>query len=118
MYNYKDLEVWQKSKELARETYLLTQSIDRNHFDLISQIRKSTISIPSNIAEGVGRGHDKETLHHLYISRGSLYELETQLILAYELNIFKEEIFKSLSTQIESVRRLLQAFIQYYLNKK
>lgn len=118
MYNYKDLEVWQKSKELARETYRLTQSIEKNHFDLISQIRRSAISVPSNISEGVGRGHDKETLHHLYISRGSLYELETQLILAYELNIFKEEIFNSLSSQIEQTRRLLQAFIQYYLNKK
>ncbi len=83
---YKELDVWKENKELVKLVYSLTNSLPPNEqFGLTLQIRRSAISIPSNIAEGIGRNHTKDTLQFLYIARGSAYELETQLIISKEL---------------------------------
>lgn len=118
MADYTDLNVWQKSKELGVEVYKLTFKFNKMHFDFVSQIRRSVISISSNIAEGVGRGHKKETIHHLFIARGSLYELETQLIIATDLNILPEEEFASVNQLIQDCKKLLQGFINYHNKSK
>ena len=82
-----DLDVWKKSKDLVRNIYEITKGFPQEEmYCLTSQIRKSAISIPSNVAEGCGRHSQKDTVHFLHIARGSLFELETQLYIAYDLN--------------------------------
>ena len=74
--NHKDLDVWKESMNLAREVYLLTQTFPKEErYGITSQIRRSAVSIPSNIAEGAARSSDKEYIQFLYISLGSLAEL-------------------------------------------
>lgn len=81
--SYRDLEVWQRAFELSREVYQVTKHFPQDErFGLTSQIRRSAVSVPSNIAEGYGRGSRIEYLRFLKISRGSLCELETQALLA------------------------------------
>ncbi len=89
--DYKELDVWKESKELVKLIYSLTNRLPSSEqFGLIPQIRRSAISVPSNIAEGVGRNHSKDTIQFLYIARGSLYELETQLVISKELFSLEE----------------------------
>lgn len=84
--NYKDLLVWQRGIDLAVAAYRCTRAFPREErYCLTQQIRRAAISIPSNIAEGQGRYHRPEFLHHLSYARGSLQELETQLIIADRL---------------------------------
>lgn len=85
MIDFKDLDAWKASRKLVNDIYSASKSFPiAEQFGLTLQIRKAAISIPSNIAEGIGRNHTKDTLQFLYISRGSLFEIETQLILALD----------------------------------
>jgi four helix bundle protein len=98
--SFRDLQVWQRSMELALAIYRLTKDFPREEvFGLTSQMRRSAISIPSNIAEGQGRGNVREFAHFLEIARGSLCELQTQLELSRLLTFCNSE----LSTQCESL---------------
>jgi len=84
--NHKDLEVWKESMLLAKEAYLLTKSFPKEElYGITSQIRRASVSVPSNIAEGAARSSDKEFIQFLYISLGSLSELETQILLSRDL---------------------------------
>ena len=86
---HKDLEVWKKSIELVKITYKLTETFPKSErFGLTSQMRRSAVSIPSNIAEGAARFSDNETLRYIDIAIGSLAELETQFIISCELQLF------------------------------
>ena len=83
---HRDLDVWQEAMSVVREVYRLTAVFPREEvFGLASQIRRSTVSIPSNIAEGAGRGGSREFLRFLSVARGSLSELETQVLIAVDL---------------------------------
>jgi len=85
---HKDLEVWKKSIELVKITYKLTEAFPKSEmFGLTSQMRRSAVSIPSNIAEGAARFSDNETLRFIDIALGSLAELETQFIISGELQL-------------------------------
>ncbi|MBC35342.1 MAG: four helix bundle protein [Bacteroidetes bacterium] len=87
MGTYKDLDIWKLSIDLTVRIYTLTKSFPKEeNYVLTHQIRKSSVSVPSNIAEGAGRKNKKENLHFLNISVGSLTELETQLIIAERLD--------------------------------
>jgi four helix bundle protein len=88
-YGYRSLVVWQKAKALAVEIYRLTriESI-RNDFSLIDQLRRSAVSVPSNIAEGDERKSDKDSVRFFHIAKGSLAELATQLEIAREVGYF------------------------------
>lgn len=86
-------------------------------FGLTSQIRKCAVSVPSNIAEGYGRNTSKETIHFLFIARGSLYELETQLYLSYDQNYIEKEEFENILLQITLCKKLINGCINYYKNK-
>ncbi len=77
-------------------------------------MRRAAISIPSNIAEGVARNHDKETIQFLHISKGSLYELETQLYLSYDIGYLKEQQLSAILNKIEDCKKLISGFINYY----
>jgi four helix bundle protein len=80
MTGYKKLEAWKKSMQLVDEIYKLTRSFPKDEiYGLTSQIKRASVSIPCNIAEGIGRNYKKDTIQFLHISRGSLYEVETLL---------------------------------------
>ncbi len=116
--SYTQLEVWKKARELVKEIYVLTQSFPKEElYSLSSQIRRASISIPSNIAEGIGRNYNKETIQFLHFAKGSVYEVETQVYLAYDLNYISLDQLNTMLSKIEECRRLLYGFIIYYNNK-
>ena len=91
-YQFEDLIVWQKGMELVEQAYSLTKKFPKDEqFGLISQMRRSAVSVPANIAEGKGRYHSKEFIHFLYTSRGSLYELMTLTKLSRKLDYMTEK---------------------------
>jgi len=110
--SYKELQVWQKSIELVTELYKLTRNFpDSEKFGLISQINRSGVSIASNIAEGWGRGSRNEYIHHLYIARGSIYELETQLLISSNLKIINDTEYRSTQQKVENIAMMLNKLI-------
>jgi four helix bundle protein len=118
MSNYKNLDVWKLFMESVKEIYHLTKSYPtEERYGLISQTNRAAVSIPSNLAEGFGRNSKKDTLHFLYISSGSAYELETLLSIAFEINIINEESFKRTNEILERVLKVINGYINY-LEKK
>ncbi|WP_426492175.1 four helix bundle protein [Hymenobacter sp. 102] len=113
--NYKDLRVWLHSRELVKEIYVLTQTFpELEKYGLTNQMRRAAVSVPSNISEGSGRQHPKDTIHFLVIARGSLYELETQCYLAFDLAFITQEQLEHIQQKIISSIQLVQGFIRYY----
>ena len=103
---YTNLKVWQSSMELVELVYKLTQTFPPvEKFNLVTQINRFAVSIPSNIAEGRGRASDKEFKQFLYIARGSLCELRTQLELARRLN--SDKVIKEKIIEVESMLNTL-----------
>lgn len=91
--SYRDIVAWQKAMLLTREVYRVTAKWPKEElYGLTSQVRRSAVSVPSNIAEGFGRRSPREFLHHLNIAYGSLMELETQLYLAGELGFLPDKL--------------------------
>lgn len=114
---YTELEVWIEARKLANLTYTITKNFPKEElFALTNQIRRSAVSIPSNIAEGCGRRTSNDTIQFLHISRGSLYELETQFYIALDQNYINENDFKNISIQILTCKKLLNGFINYFKN--
>jgi four helix bundle protein len=110
--SYKDLIVWQKSILLVKSIYILTDSFPNSeNFILSQQIKRSAISIPSNIAEGWGRNSSGNYIHFLKIATGSLCELETQLIIAVELNFTSTPKIEHLIGLIEEISKMLKSLI-------
>ncbi len=105
------LKVWQSSMELVELVYQLTKTFPSFEvYNLISQINKSAVSIPSNVAEGKGRNSDKEFKQFLYIARGSLFELRTQLELARRLKYIKSD--KKIVEKLIEVQSMINTLIQ------
>ena len=112
---YKELDVWKKARAFVKEIYIITRDFpNEEKYGLMSQMRRCAVSIPSNIAEGYDRQFKKETLQLLHISRGSLYELETQIYIAYDLSFISEEKLNKLLADLEECRRLLSGLINYF----
>ena len=87
--SFKQLKIWQNGIQIVKKIYKVTRSFPKEEFyGLTAQMRKAAVSIPSNISEGFKRFHPKEYKHFLYITLGSLAELETQLIISFELLTF------------------------------
>ena len=113
MKTHKDLEVWKNSIKLVTQIYEETNKFPKTElYGLTSQIRKSAISIPSNISEGAGRNHTIEFIQFLHISMGSLVELETQLIIACNLNYLSDNIFEKLNISLIEIRSQLSGLIK------
>jgi four helix bundle protein len=111
--NYRDLEVWQEAMNLAEAVYHLTELMPKEElYGLTSQIRRASVSIPSNIAEGHGRKGKNEFMHHLSIARGSLCELETQLVLSARVKFFSREDLKPVWSKTQTVGRLLSGLVR------
>ena len=106
--SYRDLQVWQRATDLVVECYRLTQLFPKNEmYGLSSQIQRAAVSVPANIAEGHGRQHRGDYLHHLSIANGSLMEVETHLFIAQRLDYFPaSEIEPALALTAEVSRML------------
>lgn len=116
--NYKELKVWQKAYQLCITIYKITKHFPREEkYGLTSQIRRSAVSVPSNIAEGYGRKTTQEYIQSLYIAYGSHCELETQIMLSKDLGYFKADDVGALQRDIEEVERMLKALIKSLQNK-
>ena len=108
---FRDLVAWQKAMELAKEIYRVTAAMpETERFGLTAQMRRAAVSIPSNIAEGYGRGGRTEYLRYLRIARGSLMELQTQLLLAAELKLM--HLPEQLDNLQRETDRVLQGLIR------
>lgn len=110
--SYKELIVYQKGYQLALEVYKATKNYPKDEiYGLVSQMRRSAVSIPSNIAEGYRRGHRKEYLQFLHVAYGSCAELETLLSLSSDLGFMERNTFKKLYQPQDEVSRLLKGLI-------
>ena len=113
MKNHKDLEVWKKSVQMVTRIYKETTNFPKEElYGLTSQIRRSAISVPSNIAEVAGRKHTKEFIQFLHISMESLAELETQLIISNNLDYLSNQVFENLNTFLIEIRSQLSGLIK------
>lgn len=109
---HKDLDIWKIGIELVKQVYEITNLFPNEEtYGLISQMRRSAISIPSNISEGAARNSKKEFIQFLYISLGSLAELETQMVISTELGYVPQN--SQIFSQIELLQRKLLNFIKY-----
>ena len=110
--SYRDLRVWQEGMNLAESCYRITKSFPKKErYGLISQIRRSAVSIPANIAEGYGRNSRGEYIQFLHIAQGSLNELVTHLLLSKRLEVTQPEVLESVLSQSETVSKILYALI-------
>jgi four helix bundle protein len=112
-----DMIAWQKAKMLTIEIYKLTnEPLFSKDFGLKDQIRRAAVSVPSNIAEGFGKGGTNEFRNFLSISKGSLYEVKTQLIIAFELGFVDESVKNKLILDIEETTGMIAGLIKYLKN--
>jgi four helix bundle protein len=117
--SYRDLRVWQKGMDLVVASYEVTKQFPQNElYGLASQIQRAAVSIPANIAEGHGREHLGDYLHHLSIANGSLMELETHFMLAGRLGYLKVEPINQLLDQTAEVGRMLAGLIRSLKNSQ
>ena len=110
--SYRDLLVWQKSMALVTEVYRGTRGFPREEiYGLTSQMRRAAVSIPSNIAEGYGRNSTQDYVRFLRMASGSLYELQTQLEIAVNLNYFDKTMFETLYSASSEAEKMLSCLI-------
>lgn len=118
MRTHKDLKVWQNSIKLVTTIYTVTNSFPREElFGLTSQIRRAAVSIPSNIAEGAARRSKKEFTQFLYIALGSQQELDTQLIISYNLRYIDSNMYNSISTELNTLGKMIMGLINSNKNQ-
>ena len=110
MKRIKDLVVYQKSKELVIFVYkMLAEFPDAERFALCGQMRRAVVSVPSNLAEGMGRLSDKDQAHFLNMSYGSLMEVYAQADIAHDLKYIDDEMFNQLEEQVDSISKMVQS---------
>lgn len=111
MHNFRNMDIWTDGVELADMVYAITSTFPRSEvYGLTSQMQRAAVSVPSNIAEGSGKISDKDFARFLSISIGSLYELETQLVIAYRRAYMDESTYYSMITKVTSLQKRIYAF--------
>ncbi len=111
MHRFKDLEIWKRSREFCSSIYEITSKFpDSEKFGLSNQLRRSSISIPSNIAEGSSRQSNKDFSRFLQITLGSAYEVETQLLIAYDLKFISEKELNALTKELTEIIKMTSRF--------
>ena len=116
--SYRELKVWQEGMILAEKCYFLTRTFPREElYGMVSQIRRSSSSIPANVSEGYGRKTRREYIQFLYVAQGSLKELETHLLLSRRVHLAKQEDINSLLVQCETVGKIWAGLIRSLENK-
>ena len=114
MRNFRTLNVWQDAMKLVKEIYLLTEALPKTEkFGLVSQMQRCAVSIPANIAEGCGKNSNKDFARFLQISLGSIYELETHLILCSDLGFVDEIITQPLLRKVQRLQKRIVSLIKY-----
>ena len=112
MHNFKKLNIWVKAIALVKGIYLLTNKFPKTEqYGLVSQMQRAAVSIPANIAEGSAKSSNKDFIRFLEFSLGSIFELETQIIISKELNYLSEEDFNSIDKQIQEVQKMIISFM-------
>lgn len=110
--SFKQLKIWQKGIEIVKDIYTLTKQFPKEElYGIPSQMRRSAISMPSNIAEGFKRYHSKEYSQFLHIVLGSAAELETQLIIAKELGFINEEKLNDISEKLDHISKMISSLL-------
>ena len=113
MRDYKKYTVWQKSHQLVLDVYALTSGFPKSEqFNLVSQISRAVVSIPTNIVEGCGRQTQKELMRFLYISSGSAHDLEYLILLSVDLGFLKEEDTAKVKQEIIEIKKMLASLIR------
>ncbi|MCF8371480.1 MAG: four helix bundle protein [Bacteroidales bacterium] len=116
MHNFKELIIWQKARKLVKQVYKTTSSFPSDEkFGLVSQMRRASISIPSNIAEGSGRGTNADFNRFLDMAQGSAFELETQVYLSLDLEFISENQENLLVERVQEIQKMIGA-LQRSLN--
>ena len=111
MHRFKDLEIWKKSRFFCSEIYKITSKFpDSEKFGLINQLRRASVSIPSNITEGSSRHSNKDFLRFLQIALGSAYEVETQLLISFDLKFINEKELNQLQANLDSIIKMTSKF--------
>jgi len=117
--SFKDLKVWQKSYSLCLKIYSLTRKFPSDErYGLTSQLRRASVSIPSNIAEGYGKKTTREYIYSLYIANGSLCEIETQIMLSNDLKYLNNQDFSEIGENITELEVMMKALIRSLERKK
>lgn len=106
MKDFTELDVWIVAKSLTKSIYKITTTLATENYRLTDQMCRAAVSIPSNIAEGLGRNTNPDKKRFLYIARGSAFELETQVHIAFDLGYINDQRLKSLKSEILSVKKL------------
>jgi four helix bundle protein len=113
MRKFKELEIWKLAKEITLDVYKLTEEIPSSEtYGLASQMRRCSVSMPSNIAEGCSRSSNKDFVRFLGISLGSSFELETQLIITEEVGLLNSEKISPVITKVNKFQQQTNSFIQ------
>lgn len=116
--SFQDLIVWQKGIQLVSDIYTLTENFPKDEmFGLSGQLKRAAVSVPANIAEGWGNGTTKNYIRFLEISRGSLFELETLIIISANLSLVNQEKGNEITNKIKETGRMLQSLITTLKNK-
>jgi len=111
MHRFKDLEIWKLSRQFCTQIYATTSNFpDDEKFGLTNQLRRASVSIPSNIAEGCSRSSNKDFSRFLEISIGSTYEIETQLLIAFDLGYINQDKLDELSTDLNKIIKMISKF--------
>lgn len=111
MHRYKDLKFWQLSRVFCKDIYQITNQFpDSEKFGLVSQLRRASISIPSNIAEGASRKSNKDFSRFLTIALGSCYEIETQLLLSFDLQFINKLELENLNFTLYQIIKMMSKF--------
>ncbi len=111
MHQFKELLIWKKSRQFCSEIYSITSSFPSDEkFGITNQLRRASVSIPSNIAEGSSRNSNKDFSRFLEIAIGSAYEIETQLLIASDLGFIKSDKLEPLIIQLEEIIKMISKF--------
>ncbi|RKS01329.1 four helix bundle protein [Flavobacterium sp. 102] len=112
--SFEEISSWQKARQFNKRIYEITENQNfKRDFDLVRQIRRASISISSNIAEGFERNTDKEFIHFLFIAKASAGEIRSQLYLALDLNYIEKIEFEELCNDVSDISKLISGFIKY-----
>lgn len=116
--SFKNLEIWQNGMSIVKKLYKLTKKWPKEEqYGLTSQVRRAAVSIPANIAEGIGRGSSSEAARFAKMSLGSLYELQTLLEIADDLEYLENDVYSELKHEISTLAKRISSFVTYQENK-
>jgi len=111
MHQFKNLEIWKRSRYFCSKIYAVTSNFpDNEKFGITNQLRRASVSIPSNIAEGSSRASNKDFSRFLEIAIGSAYEIETQLLISSDLNFLEFETLETLLNELEEIIKMISKF--------